>query len=85
MLKPWRDYVPVREDLADLHEKYLWAVDNPRAAERIAQAGRQVAAQTTGYQAVRSAVVSALRAMERYSFYEPVGRTWPLSRFDTQC
>ena len=27
-LKPWVHYVPLKEDLSDVEEKVLWAVDN---------------------------------------------------------
>ena len=36
---PWVHYVPVREDLSDLHEMYEWAEKNVKKARAIAKAG----------------------------------------------
>ncbi|KAL7531968.1 hypothetical protein ACHAWF_003976 [Thalassiosira exigua] len=38
-LEPWVHYVPVRQDLSDLREKYDWAESHPDEARRIAEAG----------------------------------------------
>jgi Glycosyl transferase family 90 len=38
-LEPWKHYVPVKDDLSDLYEKYLWAERNPNAVYEIAQSG----------------------------------------------
>lgn len=40
-IKPWVHYVPIKTDLSDLHEKFIWAERNPEAAENIAEAGRR--------------------------------------------
>jgi hypothetical protein len=42
-LIPWKHYVPIRTDLSDLKEKFHWAVDHDREAQRIAAAGTQLA------------------------------------------
>jgi len=42
-LEPWRNYVPVRADLADFDEKMAWLFSAPDEAERIAAAGRGLA------------------------------------------
>ena len=36
-------YIPVKSDLTDLHAQYMWAIDHPADAERIAKAGQEVA------------------------------------------
>ncbi|KAL9188267.1 hypothetical protein ACHAXT_006645 [Thalassiosira profunda] len=38
-LVPWIHYVPVREDLSDLRERFLWAERHERKARNIAKAG----------------------------------------------
>lgn len=43
MMIPWFHYVPVREDLSDLKEKYLWAESHPRLARRISENGTKLA------------------------------------------
>jgi Glycosyl transferase family 90 len=47
-LEPWTHYIPVREDVSDLHERYQWTQDNPEKAQEIAQAGRQRCLETLG-------------------------------------
>ncbi len=42
-LMPWRHYVPVTADLADLGEKLDWCFSHDEEAEQIAQAGREFA------------------------------------------
>ena len=36
-LQPYVHYIPIREDLSDLKEKYLWAEANPVEAKRISK------------------------------------------------
>ena len=36
-LKPWEHYVPIKEDLSDLKDKYEWAEANQEEAKRIAE------------------------------------------------
>jgi Glycosyl transferase family 90 len=40
-LVPWEHYVPVKADLSDLHDMYLWAEANPQRAYEISQKGKQ--------------------------------------------
>lgn len=40
-LQPWVHYVPIRIDLNDLSDKYVWAETNPIEAETIARNGRE--------------------------------------------
>ncbi|KAL7540603.1 hypothetical protein ACHAXR_010245, partial [Thalassiosira sp. AJA248-18] len=42
-LVPWKHYIPIKEDLSDLREKYEWAENNPDQAKRIAEAGTEFA------------------------------------------
>ena len=44
-LVPWRHYVPLRPDLADFDEKLAWLFAVPEEAEKIAAAGRALAAE----------------------------------------
>lgn len=44
-LIPWRHYVPLRSDLADFDEKLTWLFAVPEEAEKIAAAGRALAAE----------------------------------------
>ena len=77
--------MPVRVDLSDLHDRYVWAMNNPLAAQQIAQSGRLVTERTSSDQAVQSGVAEALQAMEQHSSRESVQDPWTLSRFDQQC
>ncbi|XP_043928559.1 protein O-glucosyltransferase 3 [Protopterus annectens] len=43
MLKPWKHYIPVERNLADLIEKIKWAKENDAEAKRIAKEGQLVA------------------------------------------
>jgi Glycosyl transferase family 90 len=47
-LEPWRHYSPVRADVRDLHDRCIWAQDNPERAQEIAQAGQQLCLETFG-------------------------------------
>jgi hypothetical protein len=40
-LKEWVHYIPVKEDLSDLREKYLWAIDHDDECKIIAMNGRE--------------------------------------------
>jgi len=42
-LEPWRHYVPVRSDLADLTDQMAWCLDNPDKSARIAAEGYRFA------------------------------------------
>lgn len=39
-IQPWVHYVPIEMSLSDLYEKYTWAQENPKEAQKIAEAGR---------------------------------------------
>jgi len=87
-LAPLRDYLPVKPDLSDLYDRYLWAEAHPAAAERIARSGARAAAATSGPRAARAAVASALwRAAEAARGGQQRRRPFPepLRRFDTSC
>jgi len=43
MMIPWFHYVPVKQDLSDLKEKYLWAESHQRLARRISENGTKLA------------------------------------------
>jgi hypothetical protein len=45
-LEPWKHYVPIREDMQDLKEKWEWAKAHPEESYRIAQAGEQICLST---------------------------------------
>jgi len=83
-LQPWRDYIPVREDLADLHDHFRWAEANQEDAYRIAYNGALVAAKTSTVEAVRSGVRSALLQIERHasSGGDQPRAPWILQRFN---
>ena len=36
-LVPYVHFIPLRNDLSDLEEKYNWAVNNPNEADKIAR------------------------------------------------
>mmetsp|Transcript_7678 Transcript_7678/g.10016 ORF Transcript_7678/g.10016 Transcript_7678/m.10016 type:complete len:176 (+) Transcript_7678:1-528(+) len=40
-IKPWKHYIPVREDLKDLKEKFDWAESHPEDAKKIADAATE--------------------------------------------
>jgi len=40
-VKPWRHYIPVKSNLADLKQKFDWAEAHPQEAKRIADAGTE--------------------------------------------
>ena len=40
-LKPYVHYVPIKEDLSDLEEKYIWCMNNLDFCYRIAQNGKE--------------------------------------------
>jgi hypothetical protein len=42
-LIPWIHFIPVREDLSDLRERFEWAESNPDEAQKIARAGTEFA------------------------------------------
>jgi len=41
-MKPWTHYVPIKEDLSDLKDKYVWAESHPEAAKKIATQGSEL-------------------------------------------
>jgi Glycosyl transferase family 90 len=47
-LEPWTHYIPVRVDVSDLHDQYIWAQDNPERAQEIARTGQQRCLETFG-------------------------------------
>lgn len=81
-LHPWRDYIPVREDLSDLHKNFLWAEAHPADAQRIAENGALVAAKTSSPVAIRAGVAAALQKLEREAISEPLRIPWKLQQFD---
>ena len=42
-LVPWANFVPIEEDMTDLIEKLAWLRDNDEQAQRIGNAGRELA------------------------------------------
>jgi hypothetical protein len=40
-IKPWVHYIPLQEDMSDLHEKYLWAESHPEEAYKISKQATQ--------------------------------------------
>jgi hypothetical protein len=44
LLVPYVHYIPVKDDLSDLHEKYEWAESHPIEAKQIANAGTELVA-----------------------------------------
>lgn len=65
-MKPWVHYVPVREDLSDLRQKYFWAQNHPKKAQ-------QIAAQATAL--ARSwGTPAGFEALFREFFAEPLRR-----------
>ena len=40
-LKPWVHYIPIGMTLDDLHEKFVWAENNPEEAQKIARQGQE--------------------------------------------
>mmetsp|Transcript_36915 Transcript_36915/g.108145 ORF Transcript_36915/g.108145 Transcript_36915/m.108145 type:complete len:272 (+) Transcript_36915:208-1023(+) len=81
-LRPWRDYVPVREDLADLRDHFVWAQAHPAEAQRIAESGARTAARTSTVAAVRAGVVDALRQVERHAVRDQALQEWSFEPFD---
>ena len=46
-IEPWKHYIPVKEDLSDLHEQWLWAEQHPEQAKEIAEEGQRVCMETS--------------------------------------
>lgn len=46
-LKPWKHYIPVRPDLADLQEKIQWAFDHEEHCQTIAETASSLMAELT--------------------------------------
>ena len=87
-LQPMRDYVPVRPDLSDLHERFLWAEANLHTAKSIAISGARAAARTNGPSAIHAAISTTLRAaIERVPRGgSAAARSWNLLyKFDANC
>ncbi|MBS0641555.1 MAG: hypothetical protein JSS43_16940 [Proteobacteria bacterium] len=64
-LIPWVNFVPVESDMADLVDKVRWLRANDKAAERIGQAGHDLAAALTTEQELDSVppvIAAAVRA-----------------------
>lgn len=64
-LKPWIHFVPIRNDLSDLHEKLDWCFSNDREAEEIGRQGQALALAHTfdrglaiGRKAIRTAFIA---------------------------
>jgi Glycosyl transferase family 90 len=62
-LEPWTHYIPVREDVSDLHERYQWTQDNPAKAEEIAQAGQRRCLETLGVEKAKEQYQVAIRQL----------------------
>jgi len=62
-LRPWVHYVPVKEDLSDLHEKYLWAQSNAQGAQIIAQAGEDICLETSRPNFVRDYLRKVMQSL----------------------
>jgi hypothetical protein len=58
-LRPWENFVPVKADCSDLHEKIEWVHANDRRAEEIAANGRALA-KTLTFEAVRQEAVDII-------------------------
>jgi expansin (peptidoglycan-binding protein) len=46
IIKPWEHYVPVKEDLSDLYEKYQWVESHPEEVKKIIDAGTAICEET---------------------------------------
>ncbi|MFT6604849.1 MAG: hypothetical protein ACJA2X_000025 [Halocynthiibacter sp.] len=46
-LQPFKNYVPIKKDLSDLHEKIDWVLNNDERAQEIAQEGKALAESLT--------------------------------------
>ena len=68
-LQPWVHYVPIRIDLDDLSDKYVWAETNPIEAETIARNGREfVLEMATEWAATRQQFGQAIGKFQGTSF-----------------
>jgi Glycosyl transferase family 90 len=47
-LTPWTHYIPIKADVSDLYEQYLWTQNHPDQAEAMAVAGRDKCLETFG-------------------------------------
>jgi hypothetical protein len=64
-LKPWVHFVPVRDDLSDLHQKIEWCRANQKSCEEIASTGRHLAMSMTFEREIARAVKNIEDASQR--------------------
>ena len=63
-LVPWENYVPIRSDLADLHDTVRMLLADPARARRIGLAGQELARSMSCEVEIARAVPSALGALQ---------------------
>ena len=64
-LEPWVNYVPVKNDLSDLHEKINWCLENDEQAKQIGENGRQLALSMTLETELEKAHQTMLKILEQ--------------------
>ena len=64
LIKPWIHFIPVKSNFSDLHEKFIWAENNPRQATTIAWRGKQFA--TEYLHNIKDHFNNALEACNQY-------------------
>ena len=60
-----KHYVPVKSDLSDLYDQYVWAEANPKKVRRIAEAGRAYAVAARSQQSMDAHLRDVARRMSR--------------------
>ena len=53
-IKPWEHYIPVKADMSDLRERYVWALNNDEKCKEIADKGKDFAKSLTYYKVIEN-------------------------------
>ena len=69
-MKPWVHYVPLKEDISDLLEKYDWLQKNPDSARKIAQNGQIFADECLSPAAMRGFFGAVLQELSLHYLYD---------------
>ncbi|KAL7465301.1 hypothetical protein ACHAXS_005628 [Conticribra weissflogii] len=80
LLVPWVHYVPIKEDLSDLHEKYLWAESHPLLARQISDRATEFARRLGTYQGFHEMYLDLYKQpLERLlEAYQPTEEPWDI-------
>lgn len=76
-LEPWVHYVPIKNDLSDLLEKYEWLRSHPEEAEEIASNGREFAEECLKPEHLIEDFVFTLNELSKYQKNQPSEPLFP--------